>query len=151
MFFSSCQALACELEREGVWNDPGKFTNTDETRTVAFPRTKSPYLANTDKTPHENSPDDANDEATLQFLPIYHLVNGRYDRIPQAALHHLRNGLKHALDTHRTVFILINMGLHYVDNPVAGFAKDDYYQQMTTVRTTFTFYFNSFIMFIKSF
>lgn len=94
---------------------------------------------------------DANDEATLQFLPIYHLVNGRYDRIPQAALHHLRNGLKHALNTHRTVFILINMGLHYVDNPVAGFTKDDYYQQMTTVRTIIAFLFQQFLYSVKIF
>lgn len=72
-------------------------------------------------------------EATLQFLPIYHLVNGRYDRVPQAALHQLKNSLKQALSHYRTIFIVINMGLHYVDNPVAGFSKNDYTQQMTTV------------------
>lgn len=93
------------------------FTNTDETRTVSLP----------------SSDNSSAKEATLQFLPIYHLVNGRYDRVPQAALHHLKNGLKHAMENHRTIFILINMGLHYVDNPVAGFTKDDYFQQMTTV------------------
>jgi hypothetical protein len=119
-------ALACELEREGIWDDPAKFTNTDETRTVALPS------SNTSRP--EDVATDAS--ATLQFLPIYHLVNGRYDRVPQAALHHLRNALKQALSKYRTIVILINMGLHYVDNPVAGFSKDDYAQQMTTVLTT---------------
>lgn len=119
-------ALACELEREGIWDDPAKFTNTDETRTVTLP------------TSNPSHPEEATSDAlaTMQFLPIYHLVNGRYDRVPQAALHHLRNALKQALGKYRTIVILINMGLHYVDNPVAGFSKDDYRQQMTTVLTT---------------
>lgn len=105
-------AVACELEREGVWTDPGQFTNTDETKTVTF---------------------GVNETAVMRFLPVYHLVNGRYDRVANAALHQLKNALAHSLNMHRTVFVLINMGLHYVDNPVAGFTKQDYTSQMTTV------------------
>lgn len=116
--------MACELEREKIWDDPAKFTNTDEIRSVSFSQSNQ-----------SSAPTEA--VATMHFLPIYHLVNGRYDRVPQAALHHLRNALKQALGKYRTVVILINMGLHYVDNPVAGFSKDDYMQQMTTVRLYF--------------
>lgn len=115
-FFS---ALACELERENVWPDHTKFTNTDESRTVQF----------------ANMNGSKSVVATIKFLPIYHLVNGRYDRVPMAALQHFKNGLKNAMNQHSTIIVLINMGLHYVDNPIAGFSKQDYIDQMTTVLT----------------
>ena len=106
-------AIACELEREGVWKDPAAFDNTDETRYVKF--------------------DDLQTFALAKFIPIYHLVNGRYDRVPMAAFNHLKHSLNNIIKDHKKIVILINMGLHYVDNPVAGFSKNDYHQQMTTV------------------
>lgn len=51
-FFS---AIACELERENVWKDPSKFTNTDEVQYV--------------------------DKVSIRFLPVYHFVNGKWDKI----------------------------------------------------------------------
>ncbi|RYH05473.1 hypothetical protein EON65_44585 [archaeon] len=108
-------ALACELEREQVWIDPSQFTNTDELRTIAFP--------------------DINGTAAVRFLPMYHLVNGRYDRVPNATMTSLQTHMRAILRTYKTIVVLANMGLHYVDNPVAGFSKEDYRKQMTIVLT----------------
>lgn len=116
-FFS---ALACELEREKIWPDPSLFTNTDEARYVKFTNTDGSTSATM---------------ATVKFVPIYHLVNGRYDRQPNASMHHLQHTMRRAIENHRTIVILINMGLHYVDNPVAGFSKQDYIDQMIIVLT----------------
>jgi hypothetical protein len=122
-FFS---AIACELERENVWTDPNYFTNTDETRVVQYPNISAYPIGTTQRAV-------SHAVATLKFLPIYHLVNGRYDKVPQAALQHLKTAVKHSLTLHSTVIILANMGLHYVDNPVTGFTKKDYFDQMTIV------------------
>jgi hypothetical protein len=106
-------AIACELERENVWKDPSQFTNTDETRTIAFPDVKT--------------------VATAKFLPVYHLVNGRYDRVANAAMHSVEQVMLAALTNHKRIIVLVNMGLHYVDNPVKGFTKADYTEQVTTL------------------
>ena len=107
-FFS---AIACELEREGVWKNPDKFTNTDEVQHVKF--------------------HDLASSATIKFLPIYHFVNGRFDRIANASMHHLTTAVETMISRHSTLVIVLNMGLHYVDNPVAGFSRVDYQAQMT--------------------
>lgn len=107
-FFS---AIACELEREGVWNDPSKFTNTDEVQYV--------------------KPKGASKPVTMKFLPIYHFVNGRWDRIANASMHHLTTAVETMSAKHDSLVIILNMGLHYVDNPVAGFSRADYVSQMT--------------------
>lgn len=111
-FFS---AIACELEREQVWTDPNQFTNTDEVRQVSF--------------------QGLNTSAAIRFIPMYHLVNGRYDRVPNATMTNLQHQMSAILQAHKSIVILANMGLHYVDNPVAGFSKDDYYKQMHIVLT----------------
>eukprot|EP01039_Chlorochromonas_danica_P005050 gene5050-5545_t len=97
-------ALACELEREQVWNDPNYFMNTDELRIVSFPK--------------------LNTTAAIRFIPMYHLVNGRYDRIPNATMTNLQKHMKEdILLNYKTIVIVANMGLHYVDNPVVGFTQ----------------------------
>lgn len=108
-------AVACELEREQVWKDPSQFTNTDEVRTVAL--------------------EGANGSAAIRFLPMYHLVNGRYDRVPNATMTALQTQMKTILRSHSSIVVLANMGLHYVDNPVAGFSKHDYHKQVMIVLT----------------
>jgi hypothetical protein len=107
-FFS---AVACELEREGVWKDPTKFTNTDEVHHVKF--------------------HDVQTSAQIKFLPIYHFVNGRFDRIANASMHHLKSGLESLVGKVNTLVVVLNMGLHYIDNPAPGFARVDYQSQMT--------------------
>lgn len=109
-FFS---AIACELEREQVWRNPAKFTNTDEVQHV---RTSSNGTA-----------------VPIQFLPIYHFVNGRWDRTPNAAMKKLQATLEALVEQKKSVVVMINMGLHYIDNPVPNFSRIDYRQQMTTV------------------
>lgn len=106
-------AIACELEREGVWKDPNQFTNTDETRLIQF--------------------DGLSTVATAKFLPVYHLVNGRYDRVPNAAMNSVKTTMMDAVKNHRHIIVLVNMGLHYIDNPVKGFTKVDYHDQVETM------------------
>ena len=62
-------AIACELEREGLWKNPQKFTNTDEALYVRCATCKH--------------------KVEIKFLPIYHFVNGRFDRIRDAAMHRI--------------------------------------------------------------
>lgn len=108
-FFS---AIACELEREKVWKDPGKFTNTDEVQHIRV-------APNATLVP-------------MQFLPIYHFVNGRFDRTPHAAMHKLETTLDAWVKEYKSITVILNMGLHYIDNPVPNFSRIDYRHQMTT-------------------
>jgi hypothetical protein len=126
-FFS---AIACELEREHVWTDPKKFTNTDETQYV--------FQDQIDPKIHKN---EANLNAAIKFLPIYHFVDGRYDRRPQAAFHLLTETLKQLLAEYKTIIILCNMGLHYIDNPAPGFSRSDYSLQMEKLLLYFHSYY----------
>lgn len=113
-------ALACELEREGVWKEPRKFQNTDE---MQYVRVKSDGIA------------EANHAVPISFLPIYHMVNGRWDRIPNANFHKLKTSLEDWIKRTdiNSIVVVINMGLHYVDNPVKDFTPSDYESQMTMV------------------
>lgn len=115
-------AMACELEREKVWEDPSLFTNTDELRHVTFQNTS-----------HPNQPA----SAAIKFLPIYHLVNGRHDRVPNAAFTSMIAKITSFLQEYSTLIIVVNMGLHYIDNPVHGFSRKDYQDQMTRVLSYF--------------
>lgn len=56
-------AMACELEREGVWEDPSQFKNTDALKYVKIDSTKDAH------------------SVPIRFTPIYHFVNGKYDRV----------------------------------------------------------------------
>lgn len=58
-------AMACELEREGLWKDTSQFKNTDGVRYVM-----------TDK---KNGAKDKG--VPIRFVPIYHYINGKYDRV----------------------------------------------------------------------
>lgn len=111
-FFS---AIACELEREQVWKDPGKFTNTDEVQYVRV-------APNATIVP-------------MAFLPIYHFVNGRFDRVPQAAMRKLESTLDAWIKDKKSLVVIVNMGLHYIDNPVPNFSRIDYRHQMTAALT----------------
>ncbi len=112
-FFS---AIACELEREGVWSDPSRFTNTDQPQHV---RVKDQRNAN------------GGAPAPIKFLPIYHFVNGRFDRIANASMHHLKTTVEAMAEKVSTLVVVLNMGLHYIDNPEKSFARADYQAQMT--------------------
>lgn len=107
-FFS---AIACELEREQVWKDPGRFTNTDEMQYVRAG-------------PNETV-------VPMMFLPIYHFVNGRYERTPNAAMKKLESTLNSMVADKKSLAVIVNMGLHYIDNPVPNFSRIDYRAQMT--------------------
>jgi hypothetical protein len=111
-------AMACELEREGVWKDPSQFTNTDE---VKYVESTLAVGAETQKV-----------SVPIKFAPIYHFVNGRWDRVANASMHHLRKNVEDFLHAHDSVTVLINMGLHYVSNPIAHFTRQDYISQMTS-------------------
>lgn len=108
-------ALACELEREKVWKDSSKFTNTDEIQ----------YVRTTDhsgSSPHK---------VEIRFINVYHFVNGRYDRTPDAALTKIKNTVDSLSSTYNSLTVLVNVGLHYVDKPVQHFTRIDYTKQLT--------------------
>jgi hypothetical protein len=111
-------AMACELEREGVWKDPKDFWNTDEVKFVT-PRGTGGSISELPPVP-------------IKFAAIYHLVNGRYDRIANASMHAMRQAVGKFTSTYDTVVIVINMGLHYVPTPVQHFSRSDYNSQMHT-------------------
>ena len=54
-------AMACELERVGIWSDPSRFKDTDALKYVSI-----------EKNSHA---------VPIRFTPIYHFVNGKYDRV----------------------------------------------------------------------
>ena len=105
-------AIACELERTGTWKDASRFSNTDEVQHV---RPKGAKTA----------------AATMKFMPLYHFVNGKWDRMPNASMHHLTTAVETMSSKHSSLVVILNMGLHYVDNPVAGFTRRDYVEQIT--------------------
>jgi hypothetical protein len=113
-------AMACELEREGVWPDPKQFWNTDEMKLfVPKPTTNTDPASTTVLQP-----------VPIKFAAIYHFVNGRYDRIVNASMHALRQSVHKFVSAHDTVVIIVNMGLHYVPTPVQHFSRPDYISQM---------------------
>ncbi len=103
--------IACELERENIWKDTSYFTNTDEVRYVQL------------------SPDSY--AVPIRFLPVYHFVNSRFDRVANASMFNLRKGVEDFLRTNDGIVIMVNMGLHYVSNPIPHFSRLDYQSQMT--------------------
>ena len=85
-------ALACELEREGVWKHPSLFTNTDEAQYVKLGSSdRHGHKKGASAVEHENnsfSNSNGNHSSTtaitsddhkvlIKFLPIYHFVDGR--------------------------------------------------------------------------
>jgi hypothetical protein len=104
--------MACELEREQIWKDTSYFANTDEVRYVQL-GDKDSYAV------------------PIRFLPIYAFVNSRFDRIANASMFNLRKGVEDFLKDRDGVVIIINMGLHYVVNPIPHFSRIDYQSQMT--------------------
>ena len=61
-------ALGCELEREGIWNDPKSFKNTDEIRFV------NPNLL--ERGGHSSGEKLEDRSVPIKFVPIYHFVDG---------------------------------------------------------------------------
>jgi len=106
-------AMACELEREGIWKDPSKFTNTDEVRHIKVDEAQT--------TP----------AVPVKFVPIYHFVNGRFDRVANASMFHLRRNVEEYVKHHDSLVVFMNMGLHYVSSPIAHFDRNAYRSQMT--------------------
>lgn len=109
-FFS---AIACELEREGIWDDPNQFQNTDELKLVNI-----------------GGPSSLMHAVPIKFTPIYHFVNGRYDRVVNASMVAMKKSVEEFLKLYKSVYIVINMGLHYVPNPEKHHARPDYRKQM---------------------
>jgi hypothetical protein len=112
-------ALACELEREKVWTNPDNFKNTDEVQYISL-----------DQVSAATSADSSSTKSAIKFLPIYHFVDGRYDRRKEASFNLLMDTLVDIIKNYPTLYIMCNMGLHYIDNPAPGFAKQDYFNQM---------------------
>jgi hypothetical protein len=117
-------AMACELERNGIWSDPNYFRNTDEVRFVEI------LDKNTGGAVYDNKGVSLPPVA-VKFTPIYHLVNGRWDRMVNASMHRLRLSVDDFLNKFESVMIMVNMGLHFVGNPVPHFSPADYNSQMT--------------------
>lgn len=109
-------AMACELEREGIWKDPSHFQDTDQVRYVKVEQQSTPAVP-------------------IKFVPIYHFVNGRFDRVANASMFHLRRNVDEYVSKHESVMILMNMGLHYVSSPIAHFDRSAYRAQMTGALT----------------
>ena len=100
-------ALACELEREQVWKNPGRFTNTDELQYVRVnPSSASGQAADGSK---NNNP-----AVQIKFLPIYHFVNGRFDRVANASMFHLKKTMEGMIANFESLVVVFNVGLHYV-------------------------------------
>lgn len=121
-------ATACELEREGIWTDPSHFQDTDSIKYVEMEVT-NPAAERVGAAPRDSK----THAVRIKFLPIYHFVNGRWDRIANASMHNLKTNVEEIVNgnTYDGLTILLNMGLHYVSNPVAHFTREDYISQMT--------------------
>jgi len=86
-------AIACELEREGVWKYPSRFTNTDEVQYVRVVDDSSHAgynnkdnnslsggrgsSSNRSSSTAAISSTDTGHNVLIKFLPIYHFVDGR--------------------------------------------------------------------------
>lgn len=99
-------ALACELERELVWKNPSKFTNTDELQ----------YVKVSTSSGSEQSGSINNPAVQIKFLPIYHFVNGRFDRVANASMFHLKKTVESMIANYESLVVVFNVGLHYVVN-----------------------------------
>jgi hypothetical protein len=121
-------AMACELEREGVWTDPNNFKDTDSVKYVEMDVTRAASVQTGAKERSAKS-----HGVRIKFLPIYHFVNGRWDRVANASMHNLRTNVEELAnsDEYDGITIIMNMGLHYVSNPVAQFTRPDYIAQMS--------------------
>ena len=100
-------ALACELERELVWKNPNKFTNTDELQYVKVSQSSGGS---------EQSGSINNPAVQIKFLPIYHFVNGRFDRVANASMFHLKKTVESMISNYESLVVVFNVGLHYVVN-----------------------------------
>lgn len=115
-------AVACELEREGIWNDPKSFKNTDEIRYVTPSVASSPA----DKQPSS---------VPIKFTPIFHFIDGRYDRHKNASMLHMNTSIEVFLQEYDSLLILFNVGLHYVGGTIKDFTREDFRGQITMALT----------------
>lgn len=121
-------ATACELEREGIWTDPKQFQDTDSIKYVEMEVTKA-ASERVGAKPRSSK----THGVRIKFLPIYHFVNGRWDRIANASMHNLKSNIDELVnsDDYDGITVLLNMGLHYVSKPVAHFTREDYISQIS--------------------
>ena len=63
-------AMACELEREGIWDDVTQFKNTGDLKYV--------NIKNNDSEKQHSVP--------IRFTPIYNFVNGKYETVVRPTL-----------------------------------------------------------------
>ena len=70
-------AIACELEREGVWKHPSRFTNTDEVQYVRVVDESLDGGSNNNSSSSNNNNSSSDHKVLIKFLPIYHFVDGR--------------------------------------------------------------------------
>ena len=119
-FFS---ALGCELEREGIWNDPNSFKNTDEVRYV-----NPDYL---DRGGHSAAEKLEHRSVPIKFVPIYHFVDGRYDKRKDASMWALNNSIESFLQEYDSLVVFFNVGLHYVGSTIKDFTRTDFQMHIT--------------------
>jgi hypothetical protein len=117
-------AILCELERESVWKAPPKHrTRKDTMEHVPVLGTDGKLLG----------------KVLVQFEPVYHLVNSRYDRVKDATMQHLNETVSKLLRHYDSLVVVANIGLHYIDPPKKsrdrggnynradkGFTREDY-------------------------
>jgi hypothetical protein len=119
-FFS---ALGCELEREGIWNDPSSFKNTDEIRYVNPDLLERGGHSSAKKLEHRSVP--------IKFVPIYHFVDGRYDKRKDASMWALKNSIERFLQEYDSLLVFFNVGLHYIGSAIKDFTRTDFQIHIT--------------------
>ena len=119
-FFS---ALGCELEREGIWNDPNSFKNTDEVRYVNPDYLTLGGHSAAEKLDKRSVP--------IKFVPIYHFVDGRYDKRKDASMWALNNSIESFLQEYDSLVVFFNVGLHYVGSTIKDFTRTDFQIHIT--------------------
>ena len=116
-------ALGCELEREGIWNDPKSFKNTDEIRFV------NPNLL--ERGGHSSGEKLEDRSVPIKFVPIYHFVDGRYDKCKDASMNALNDSTRAFLKEYNSLLIVFNVGLHYVGSTIKDFTRSDFQKHIT--------------------
>ena len=102
-------------------NDPKSFKNTDEIRYV-----------NPEKLEGHSPAEQLQTSVPIKFQPIFHFIDGRYDRRKNASMWHMNETIDMFLENHESLLVLFNVGLHYVGGTIKDFTRLDFRKQITT-------------------
>ena len=105
-------------------NDPKSFKNTDEIRYV-----------NPEKAGGHSPADELSTSVPIKFQPIFHFIDGRYDRRKNASMWHMNETIDMFLENHDSLLILFNVGLHYVGGTIKDFTRLDFQKHITIALT----------------